>query len=348
MKKSAIARIASIFLALLIIGGSFFSGYYTGRSTPSDVDKVEGISNPETDKPDLVDFSAFWKVWNVLNEKFVATGQATTSEQEKVWGAIEGLAASLNDPYTVFLPPEENEIFQNTISGSFDGIGIEVGLRDKIITVISPLKDTPAYNAGVKPGDQILKIDDTLTVDMSIDKAVKFIRGKKGTVVRLTIAREGKKDAFEIKIVRNTIKVPVIEIEGKDGSGNTVSKSESGKVVGFRSDGVFVIKLYSFTADSPDSFRTALRDFVLSGSHKLIIDLRGNPGGYLEAAWDIASWFLPTGKLIVTEDFGGKETNKVYRSKGYDIFNENLKLVVLVDGGSASASEIFAGALREH
>ncbi len=117
---------------------------------------------------------------------------------------------------------------------------------------------------------------------------------------------------------------------------------------GLRKDGIFVIRLFSFTATAPELFRSALRKFVESGSHKLIVDLRGNPGGYLDAAWDMASWFLPAGDIIVTEDFGGKDTNKIYRSKGYNIFGKDLQMIILVDGGSASASEIFAGALQEH
>jgi carboxyl-terminal processing protease len=177
------------------------------------------------------------------------------------------------------------------------------------------------------PGDKIIKIDNLPSVELSVEKAVKLIRGKGGTVVKLTIARNGK-ESFVITITREPIVIPSIETQTLDG--------------------VFIIRLSSFSGLTPNLFRNALRDFILSGSEKLLIDLRGNPGGYLEVAVDVASWFLPVGKVIVRENFGGQADEVIYRSKGYDIFTDKLKCVVLVDGGSASASEILAGALKEH
>ncbi|MFA6000067.1 MAG: S41 family peptidase, partial [Candidatus Paceibacterota bacterium] len=195
-------------------------------------------------------------------------------------------------------------------------------------TVIAPLKDTPGYKAGLKSGDKILKIDKSITSDLSIDKAIKLIRGERGTTVILTIFREGEKEAREVKIVRDTINIPTLDTE-------------------MRTDGVFVIKLYSFTANSADLFREALKKFSEAKTDKLILDLRGNPGGYLDSAVDMSSWFLPNGKVVVTEDYGNNEKPTIYRSRGYNIFNDKLKFVILIDGGSASASEIVAGALRD-
>ena len=225
--------------------------------------------------------------------------------KRKSGGAIQGLVSSLGDPYSVFLPPAETEMFESDISGNFEGVGMEIGIRDKILTVIAPLKGTPAEKAGVLPGDKIIKIDETGTVDLSVDKAVKLIRGKKGTTVKLSIIRGPKDEALEISVTRDTINIPTIDTEIKND--------------------VFIIRLYNFSANSPGLFRESLREFAVSGKDKLILDLRGNPGGYLEAAVDMASWFLPAGKVIVREDFGKKAEPVVYRSKGYDVFNENLE-----------------------
>ncbi len=329
MNKLSTSKLISIALAILIAGGSFGFGFFAGAKSVPAIDRVSGVANKEANAAS-VDFSPFWEAWNILNEKFVSTSTSTAAtDQEKVWGAIAGLTEAFGDPYTVFLPPEEAKLFDEDIAGNFVGIGIEVGQRDDVLTVISPLKGTPAEKAGVTAGDKILKIDDELTANMSIERAIKTIRGKEGTDVRLTLLREGVKDPFEVTIRRATINVPVVETE-------------------LRNDGIFVIRLYSFSANSVDLFRNALRAFVESKKDKLVLDLRGNPGGFLEAAIDMASWFLPTGKVIVREDFGGKEEGEAYRSKGYDIFTDDLKFVILIDGGSASASEILAGALQEH
>lgn len=272
-------------------------------------------------------FSSFWKAWALLDEKYVTS--ASTTIQDKIWGSIGGLAGSYKDPYTVFFPPVEDKMFKEDISGDFEGVGMEIGIKNKQLQVVSPLKGSPADNAGVKAGDFILKINDKSTVDMAVDQAVKLIRGPKGSVVNITFLPQGASKTVDRSITRDKISIPTIETSTK-------------------ANGIFVIRLFSFTAQSPDLFRNALREFVLSGKEKLILDLRGNPGGYLDAAWDMASWFLPAGKIVVNEDFGDKESPKIYRSKGYDIFNNNLKMLILVDGGSASASEILAGALSEN
>ncbi len=212
------------------------------------------------------------------------------------------------------------------ISGNFGGVGMELGVKDKNIVVVSPLKGSPAEKAGIKKGDIVLSIDGTSTAEMSIDEAVKLIRGTVGTSIKLEVAREGVKNPIDISVTREIINIPTTDTEIKGD--------------------VFIIHLYNFYATSPDKFRDALREFVASGKTKLVLDLRGNPGGYLDAAVDMASFFLPMGKIIVKENYGPNIDETVYRSKGYDIFN-NLKMVVLIDEGSASASEILAGALHE-
>ena len=322
-------KIAYVILALLLLGGSFFAGAYYSFTHRSEIEKVYVLTHKEPEVATSVDFTPFWKVWNILNEK--SPSSKNISDQEKVWGAVQGLASSMDDPYTVFFPPDESKAFEDSISGQFGGVGMEVGIKDKILTVIAPLKDTPAYKAGIKSGDKILKIDKKSSADLTIEKAIMLIRGEKGTTVTLTIFKEGEKDSRDVSIVRDTIEIPTLDSELR------------------KEDGVFVIKLYSFSANSAILFQTALQKFADSGSNKLILDLRGDPGGYLDSAVSMASWFLPGGKPILIEDYGDKEKEKIYRSRGYDVFAEgNLKMVILVDGGSASASEILAGALSEH
>ena len=330
--KSFFKRWGIIIVVVVVLGAVFISGVYIGKSkmTLATAD-VPAVLNGDVGKPSDVDFSTFWNAWNILNEKYVAThNNATTTDQDKVWGAIKGLADSYGDPYTTFFPPTEAGNFKTEISGNFEGIGMEVGIKDGVLIVVSPLKNTPAYKAGVHSGDEILKINATSTENMTIEEAVALMRGKKGTTVTLTLLGPNDKQPRDVKIVRDVIDIPTLDYN-------------------LRSDGIFVIQLYNFSQNSASLFKDAIYKFYLSGGNKLIIDLRGNPGGYLEDAVDMASWFLPGNDIVVTEDTGGHGANTVYKSQGYNVFaNKNLKIMVLVDGGSASASEILAGALSEN
>jgi carboxyl-terminal processing protease len=317
-------KVIYFLIALPFIIFAFFIGIFVGESrttslsiTDSDIAKIANSS----------EFSSFWKVWQVLDERFVDSG--STTPQDKIYGAIQGLASSYNDPYTTFFPPVEAKMFKEEIAGDFGGVGMEIGVKDKQLQVIAPIKDSPAERAGVKTGDFIISINGTSTVSMSTEEAVKLIRGPKGTEVEISFIPANSSKPVIRKIIRDTIKIPTIDIVNKPG-------------------GITVISLYSFTAQSPNLFRNALREFVASGNHKLVLDLRRNPGGYLDAAWDMASWFLPAGKTVVIEDFGGNSEPNVFRSKGYNIFSDKLEMVVIVDNGSASAAEILAGALQEN
>ncbi|MBX4206452.1 S41 family peptidase [Candidatus Parcubacteria bacterium] len=318
---------ALVALGLVIAFGSYAVGLHHGKGALS---AAAGVMNPTEGEPSGIDFAPFWKAWNLINEKYIpaSTTAPKATDQDKVYGAIGGLASSLGDPYTVFFPPVQSEIFASDIRGNFEGVGMEVLAQNGAVTVIAPLKGSPAEAAGIKAGDKIIRIDGDSAASISTEDAVKKIRGKEGTSVGLTIIRNGVKDPIEVSVRRAVIDLPVIKTE---------------KLAG----GVFKIDLYSFSENSPNLFRGALREFVESGDDKLILDLRGNPGGYLEAAIDMASWFLPSSKVVVREDFAGGMPQTVYRSRGYDIFNDNLKLVILIDKGSASASEILAGALKE-
>ncbi len=317
-------------ITAVLVAVSFGFGIYYGKSTQNLTYKEPSIAKTSSMSSSTANMDAFWTTWKLLDQKFVYTHKDAKKidDEDKLWGAIQGLTDSYGDPYTVFMPPVESKTFEGDISGNFEGVGMELAIKEKSIVVVAPLKGTPAYKAGVLKGDILLLINGKTTVGMSVDEAVKIIRGKAGTDVTITFAREGKTEPIELKITRGIIDVPTAETE-------------------IKSD-IFIIKLYNFYALSSDKFRLALREFMISGKYKLILDLRGNPGGYLESAVDMASWFLPLGKTVVKEDFGPNIAEQVYRSKGYDIFNENLKMIILADSGSASASEILAGALQEH
>jgi carboxyl-terminal processing protease len=312
---------------ILLVALFFGLGIYMGFYNSPEIDRVLNISGKETAVLTEADFSPFWKVWNNINEKYPSA--AKISDQNKIYGAISGLVGSLNDPYSVFFNPDEAKLFEEDIQGNFGGVGMEIGIKDKILTVIAPLKNTPAYKADIKSGDKILKIDNIVISGMSVEKAIKLIRGEPGTTVKLTIFREGDQEPKEIKIIRDTINIPTLDTE-------------------LRKDGIFVIKLYSFSANSAELFRNALKEFSLSKSDKLLLDLRGNPGGYLDSAVSMSSWFLDSGKTVVTEDYGNNIKPKIYRSQGYNIFSDKLKFVILIDNGSASASEILAGAMQDY
>lgn len=327
--KASLSKSAIVTLVIIGVVGAFGTGIRLGEHLQKGIDNsgVAGdVQNVSVGRLDLVPMQ---KVLDALNSKFISTTASSSvpSDADKVWGAIEGMTASYGDPYTVFFPPKETAVFQEEVRGDFEGIGMEIAIKDKILTVVAPLKDTPAERAGLKPGDQILKIDKLFTVGMTVEEAIKHIRGPRGTVVTLTVKRNGGIE--DIKVTRDTISIPTIDAKLRD-------------------DGVFVISLYTFSANSAPLFRGALRDFINSGSDKLVLDLRGNPGGYLDSAIEMASFFLPMGKTVVIEDSGSKSKQLVERSKGYDVFNQNLKMAVLINEGSASASEILAGALHEH
>lgn len=315
-----------VIIIFIVAVSSFFTGVWFSDGLYINNNTFE----KDISQPVGVDFEPLWRSWNILDSKFVPTSTSTLpTDEEKLWGAIQGLANSTGDPYTIFLPPDDAEIFEDDIRGNFEGVGMEIGIRNGVLTVIAPLKGTPADKAGIQSGDAIFRIDGEPTDRMTIDKAVKIIRGERGTSVLLTIAREGESEFLEIEIVRDTIEIPTITSN-------------------LREDNIFVIQLYNFSAVSSNLFRLALRDFVESGSNKLILDLRGNPGGFLEAAVDMASWFLPAGEVVLREDFAGNKKPQIHRSRGYNVFGENLEMVILINRGSASASEILAGALKEH
>lgn len=330
--KNFFIKYKVVFIFVISLAIAFWVGIVAGQSFDKKdyiPEKLNIINNVMASTSDPIDMAPFWKVWGLLDEKYVVTKhqEASTTAQDRIWGAIQGMTAALGDPYTVFMPPADAEDFKTNISGNFEGVGMEIGIKDKVLSVISPLKGSPAEKAGIKAGDKIITIDGKPAVDLSADKAVQLIRGPKDTVVKITVLRENVAKPINFSITRAVIDIPTVKTEIKGD--------------------VFVISLYNFYAEASSQFAQALKEFINSKKTKLVLDLRGNPGGYLDSAVDMASWFLPAGKVVVREDFGNEKEETVYHSKGRDIFNDNLKMIVLIDSGSASASEILAGALQE-
>lgn len=321
-------------LTLLLLLAIFVSGMYIGKTGTVFGKTVPIVAFlPMSDAAiakDSVNLAEFWKVWGILNEKFVsASSSAPLSEEDKVRGAIAGLVKAYGDPYTMYFPPKEAEQFQETIAGNFSGVGMEVGMRKGVITIIAPLPGTPAEKAGLISGDAIVTIDGKTTDGMSIDEAVRLIRGEKGTKVKFSIYREGDTEFRTIEVTRDTIDIPTVKTETKDDT--------------------FIIALYSFNAVSDTKMEEAMNEYVASKKSKLILDLRGNPGGFMQSAVDIASFFMPAGKIVVRERAGVGGEDKVFRTRNRQVREFTpANLVVLVDGGSASASEILAGALHDH
>lgn len=327
-------QVVGITLALLLAVAAFFSGFHSSQVVHGS-GQVAGIfssffTSPKVPTTSEIDMTEFWEVWSLLDDRFItaSTTKVVTAE-DKLYGAIQGLVASYDDPYTVFMPPTESEAFAEDISGNFTGIGMEVGIKEGIISVIAPLSGTPAERAGILPGDLITAIDDQTTEGMSIDEAVKRIRGEEGTMVTLSMFRTGDSEVRKVPVTREVITIPTVKTE--------------------QVGDVYVISLYTFNAVSEEKMKEALEAYVKSGANKLVLDLRGNPGGYLQSAVSIGGFMLPTGKVVVKERFGEDGQERLYRSQGQMLKNlTSLNFVVLVDNGSASASEILAGALKEH
>ena len=277
-------------------------------------------------KPESVDFSLFWDAYNKLRQNFISPEKI--DNQKILYGAIAGMTKSLGDPYTDFFNPDQAKMFNQDLLGSFEGIGVEVGTKKEQLTVIAPLKGTPGDKAGLKAGDLIIKINSKNTSDMSEQEAVNNIRGKKGTEVILTIFRDGWNQTKEIKIIRDTIKVNSIDWELKDGD-------------------IAYISIHQFDQSLSADFKKISFQILDSPAKKIILDLRNNPGGYLEVSQDIASWFLKPGQVVTIEDFGKNKNSQQYKAQGNNIFVD-YPMVILINKGSASAAEILAGALRDN
>jgi len=324
--------ITALFFLLIIF---FLAGWAVGASRSFSNAGVPGQVNPgqvlNTDSlPDYltkdVNFKLFWKVWDIIREKYIDKDKITNAQL--FYGALSGSVAALNDPYSVFLTPADSEEFNEELSGRFEGIGAEIGMKNDRLTVISPLPDSPAAKAGVRALDKIIAIDGKETTGISLDVAVKSIRGERGSTVVLTIAREGENEFKDISIVRDQIKVESVLWEMKNNN-------------------IAYIRLTNFNNDTADSFRQKVNEVLTKSPKGIILDLRNNPGGFLDTAIELAGYWVANGQVVVKEEFNDPELNQDYSSHGQGLLKD-YPIVVLVNQASASASEILAGALQDY
>ncbi|MBZ9573043.1 S41 family peptidase [Patescibacteria group bacterium] len=316
-----------IILILVILGVAFFSyqvGVFVGEErilgTPPQIISQDG------EGPEKIDFSVFWEAWRKVESDFLK--KEKIDAQDMVYGAIRGMIATLEDPYTTFFNPQEAEEFEEELSGKYQGVGMMIGIKEDELTVISPLEGSPAQRVGIRARDKILKIEETYTKDISIEEAVRLIRGPEGTKVKLLIQREGWPTPAEFEIKREIIKIPTLKWELKEGN-------------------IALIEIYQFNKILLPEFERESIKILNSKAEKIILDLRNNPGGYLEIAQEIAGWFLEKGEVVVWQDSGEGKEREGYRSKGPAKFSQ-YPTVILINEGSASGAEILAGALRDN
>ncbi len=324
-------------LILVVVVGAVtgYSGYLFGRNKLQFEYKnfrPALVLNQTSPRTEQIDFSQFWTVWDKLAQEYV--DKSALDPQKMVDGAISGMVSSLGDPYTIYLPAKQNTEAKQDLNGAFEGVGIQLGFKDKHLAVMSPVEGTPAFKAGVKAGDLIMHIKDDIkkidkdTEGLTIPEAVSLIRGPKGQPVTLTFFREGQTDTFEVKLVRDTIVVKSATVDIKDGIAH--------------------LKLNRFGDRTQEEWGAAVDQIVAQGNavRGIVLDLRNNPGGYLDEAVYIAGEFLSPGNLVVTQQYGdGKKVDLKVNRNGKLL---KTKLVVLVNEGSASAAEILAGALQDH
>ncbi len=282
------------------------------------------VSDPEKNKPDEVDFNLFWEAWKKVDQKYVDEGDL--NPQERVYGSIRGMIGALGDPYSGFMDPSETKDFNTDMEGSFEGIGAELGMKEGILTVIAPIEGMPAEKAGLRAGDKILKINEEVTADITIDEAVKKIRGEKGTNVTLTVMRNGDGKTQDITITRGKIEIKSVTYEQKE-------------------DGIAYVRIKKFSEDTSNEFNRVIAQMIADNTKGIVLDMRNNPGGFLSIAVEMASKFVPKGEPVVWEE-GRDGQRSAYKALGGDSLSE-IPVLVLINEGSASASEILAGALRD-
>ncbi len=324
-------------LLLIVIGFSFVGGYYLGvqgysaqitKSLQLNVQRAQPVNKN-------VNFSLFWQTWDILSEKYY--DKTKLNSQQMVYGAISGMVGSLGDPFTMFLPPTQNKTVNEDLSGSFSGVGIQIGFDSAMrLMVDSPLPETPAEKAGVKAGDLIVRIKDAKknidkdTIGISLTDAVDVIRGPSGSTVTLTLIRKGVDKPIVIDLVRAKVDVPSVAL----------------KFVG-DNEQIADLKLNSFDAESPKEWSKAVDQIIAKKNIKgVVVDLRNNPGGYLQDAVDLAADFLKTGSVVVIEQDGDGSRIEYKTDKAGKLIG--MPVIVLINGGSASAAEILSGALRDH
>lgn len=309
-------------VSFIIIAFLFYAfGYFMGhKNLIFEKNLTPKILNLELAKPRTIDFGTFWKAWDIVQKQYVGTSDA----QKMVYGAIAGMVQSLGDPYSMFLVPSTSKTFMEDLSGQIQGIGAELSTKNGQLVIVSPISGTPADAAGLKPNDQIIQVNDTPTDSLAIDEAINLIRGNAGTTVKLTIVRDGwaAPQVFEIKRAKITIK--------------SVDWSMKGDMA--------YIRVSQFGDDTTSLMTEAAKAIMPQNPKAIILDLRHNPGGYLESAVDMVGDFSDPG-VVVKEKYKDGHIQEE-KSTTTPVFGKS-KLIILIDEGSASASEIVAGALQD-
>lgn len=301
----------------------YLGGYAVGhKNIVFEQNNKPKITNLDLGKSSDIDFSTFWEAWNVIKDDFY---EKDLNYQKMVYGAISGMLASLKDPYTQYLDPEVSKQFNEDLNGSFEGIGAEIQAKDGALIIVAPLDGSPAKQAGIRSGDIIIKIDDVEVDNYTFIEAINHIRGKKGTEVKLTIMRKDEENTQDITIKRDTIVVESVKWEMKD-------------------DNIMYVRISQFGEDTKELINKMADEALKKNVSGIILDLRDDPGGLLSECIDITSLFIPEGTVVIEKDRDGKEnksqTTQLPRLK-------DIPLVVLVNEGSASASEIMAGAIQD-
>lgn len=321
-----------VWIWVLCIILAFVGGIFIGQASDlqnnlfnetGDVDIKKVINLYSKTRSSEVNFDQFWTIWDKVKEKHV---DRPISDVDLFYGALEGMVAGLDDPYSVYLPPQEAMEFAKDLAGEFEGIGAEIGVRDGQLQVIAPLPSSPAETAGLKPGDKIFAIDGEDAYGLTLEEAVLKIRGEKGTTVTLTVTQNGFETIRDVEIIRDTITVPTVHWEKLE-------------------DDIIYLRISYFNSETWNEFDSAVKEIINELPKGIVLDLRSNPGGFLETSVDVASEWVESG-LIVSE---GQPDNgsKKYLSRGRHRL-DGIKTVVLVDGGTASGSEIVAGALQDY
>lgn len=321
--KVLLVLFCALFLLLAFSGGYFIGESHAARTfVPEGEARVVGQGSLSPSLAKDIDFRDFWNIWNLTKEKFY---KQPVSDKDLYYGALKGLVSGLHDPYSVYFDPDEARKFNEDLNESFVGIGAQIGIKGERLTVVAPLDDSPAQKAGLLPGDWIVSIDKLETLGMSVEEAVSKIRGEAGTEVVLQISRKGLDLLKEIKIIRQKITVDSVKWKIEDGD-------------------LMVISISTFNGDTASLFTSAIQEALSKNVKGIVLDLRSNPGGLLTSAVDVASAWV--GYEPIVSEKGQSASNVINGVTAPRL--HGIPTVVLVDGGSASASEIVAGALQDY
>jgi carboxyl-terminal processing protease len=324
-------KYAGVYLSIILFIISFGSGvivgkvWYVQKQITNDngnvqIGKVLNL-NRATNRSSL-DFGQFWDVWDTIKSKYV---KQPVKDADMFYGAIQGLVMSLEDPYSLYFPPKAAEEFTKDLSGELEGIGAEIGVKNNQLMVVAPLPDSPAEKSGLRPGDKILYIDKESTFGMDVSTAVSKIRGNAGTQVTLTITRDGLSESAEVIITRLKINIPSV-------------------LFSIKPNNIAYLRVMQFNDKTTGEFDKAIKQIQARRVKGIILDLRNNPGGYLDAAIDMASEWIADG--VVVSEKGMDGLSKEHYTEGRHSL-VGIKTIVLINKGSASASEIVAGALQD-